>query len=111
SYSAYIVLSRGVIRRLGAFTVVTWLFTWAALLFSPMGALSLVHDAPSFTARGWGFLAYIVIVPTILAYVANAWALGRSSPSLVTVYIYMQPLITAVLAWVQLGHTVSSRIL
>lgn len=110
SYSAYIVLSRSVIRRLGAFTVVTWIFTWAALLFAPFGASALVHGAGEWTARGWLFLAYIVVVPTIIAYVANAWALGRSNASLVTVYIYVQPLITAVLAWVQLGHTVSPRI-
>ena len=111
SYSAYIVLSRSVIRRLGAFTVVTWIFTWAALLFAPVGASALVHGASMWTSRGWLFLAYIVVVPTIIAYVANAWALGRSNASLVTVYIYVQPLITAVLAWVQLGHTVSPRIL
>jgi drug/metabolite transporter (DMT)-like permease len=56
------------------------------------------------------FVAYIVTVPTILAYIANAWALGRSSATLVTIYIYLQPVLTAALAWVQLGQTVSERL-
>jgi drug/metabolite transporter (DMT)-like permease len=37
----------------------------------------------------------------------NAWALARSSATLVTIYIYLQPLIAGLLAWVQLGHTLS----
>jgi drug/metabolite transporter (DMT)-like permease len=102
SYAAYIVFSRATIRRLGALTVIAWLFTWAAFLFAPLGAAPLALGMATWTARGWGFVAYIVLVPTIVAYLANAWALGRSSATLVTVYIYLQPLMTAVLAWLQL---------
>jgi len=102
SYSAYIVYSRGIIRRLGALTVITWVFTWGAVLFAPLGAAALASGMVTWTPRAWGFMTYIVLVPTILAYLCNAWALGRSSATLVTIYIYLQPLITAVLAWVQL---------
>lgn len=111
SYASYIVLSRGVIRRLGAVTVVTWAFTWAVPLFAPFGAPALLASAASYTARGWWLIGYIVLVPTILAYLLNAWALGRSNPSLVTVYIFLQPILAASLAWVQLGQSVSSRLL
>jgi drug/metabolite transporter (DMT)-like permease len=109
SYAAYIVFSRGVIRRLGALTVITWIFTWGGLLFAPLGAPALVH-APEWTPRAWGFLAYIVAVPTIVAYLANAWALGRSSPTLVTIYVYLQPPLTALFAWAQLGDRLSPRL-
>jgi drug/metabolite transporter (DMT)-like permease len=110
SYAAYIVCSRGTIRRLGAFTVITWVFTWAALLFAPLGLPSLVAGAPTWTPRGWAFLAYILAVPTIVAYLSNAWALGRSSATLVTIYIYVQPVLTAILAWVQLGQSMTGRL-
>ena len=111
SYSLYLVFSRKVIQRLGAMTVITWIFTWGAALFAPIGILPLVHVVPELTPRGLGFLAYVVLVPTILAYLANAWALGRSTPSLVTVYIFSQPILAALLAWVQLGQRVNERIL
>jgi drug/metabolite transporter (DMT)-like permease len=44
-----------------------------------------------------------------VAYSANAWALARSSPTLVTVYVYLQPLLTAILQWLQLWETVTRR--
>jgi drug/metabolite transporter (DMT)-like permease len=111
SYSAYIVFSRGIVRRLGAVTVVTWIFTWGALLFAPLGAPALIEAAPGWSARGWTFVGYIVVVPTIVAYLCNAWALGRSSATLVTIYIYVQPLITALLAWIQLRQAPTSNML
>ena len=111
AYAAYIVFSRETIRRLGALTVITWVFTWGAILFAPLGALPLVNGMATFTPRGWLFLSYIVVVPTIVAYLANAWALGRSNAALVTVYIYLQPLITALLAWIQLDQTPTPKML
>ena len=110
SYSLYIVLSRETIQRLGTLTVVTWIFTWGALLFAPLGMPDLVAGAASWTPRGWGLLAYIVAMPTIVAYLCNAWALERSNATLVSIYIYVQPVLAAVLAWLQLGNTVSERL-
>ena len=110
SYSAYIVLSRATIQRLGTLTVVTWIFTWGALLFAPLGMPAFIAGVASWTPRSWGFLAYIVAMPTIVAYLCNAWALERSSPTLVSIYIYVQPVLAAVLAWLQLGDTVSERL-
>jgi drug/metabolite transporter (DMT)-like permease len=111
AYSSYIVLSRAIVKRHGALPVVTWIFTWATLLFAPFGAPSLVATLPALTLRGSLYLAYIVAVPTIIAYSFNAWALARSTATLVTIYIYFQPVITAVIAWVQLGQGVTRRTL
>jgi drug/metabolite transporter (DMT)-like permease len=110
SYSAYIVLSRRILQRLGALTVVTWIFVWGVVLFAPLGLPALVTHAPTWTPRAWGFVAYIVVFPTIVAYLCNAWALARSTPTLVTIYIYVQPLIAMTLAWVQLGQPLTTRI-
>jgi drug/metabolite transporter (DMT)-like permease len=110
SYSAYIVFSRETIRRLGTLTVVTWVFTWGAILFAPIGMRDLLAGAPEWTTRGWSFLAYIVAVPTIVAYLCNAWALERSNATLVSIYIYVQPVLAGLLAWAQLGQTVSARL-
>ncbi len=109
SYAAYVVLSRDVVLRVGALRAVAWLFTYAAILFVPFGMRPMLAQLPELTPRGWAFCAYILALPTIVAYLLNAWALGRSSATLVTVYIYLQPLIAAVLAWLQLGHTISRR--
>jgi drug/metabolite transporter (DMT)-like permease len=110
AYSAYIVFSRETIQRMGTLTVVTWIFTWGALLFAPFGMPRLVAGIAEWTPRAWEFLAYIVAIPTIVAYLCNAWALERSNATLVSIYIYVQPIMAAVFAWVQLGQTVSKRL-
>lgn len=109
SYAAYVVLSRDVVLRLGALRVMAWVFTYGALAFLPVGAPALVRQLPELTTRGWALSLYILAVPTIVAYLLNAWALGRSDATTVTIYIYLQPLLAAVLARVQLGHSVSPR--
>jgi len=109
SYAAYVVLSRDVVLRVGALRAIAWIFTYAALLFLPFGLRALLAQLPALTPRGWMFALYILALPTITAYLLNAWALARSSATLVTVYIYLQPVIAALLAWAQLGHGISRR--
>lgn len=109
SYALYVVLSRDVVLRVGALRSVAWIFTYAALLFAPFGMKPMLTQLPLLTPRGWMFTAYILVMPTIVAYLLNAWALARSSATLVTIYIYLQPLIAALLAWIQLGTGISQR--
>jgi len=111
SYSAYVVLSQGMVRRLGPMTVITWIFVWGAALFTPYALPRLAADVPSWTSRGFVLAAWIVATPTIVAYLFNAWALGKSQPSLVTVYICLQPLFAGGLAWAQLGQPPPPRAL
>jgi drug/metabolite transporter (DMT)-like permease len=107
SYAAYVVLSRGTIRSLGTFRTMAWVFTYAALLFAPIGIPALAST--ELTARGVALLAFIVAVPTVMAYGLNAWALARSTPTIVTIYIYVQPLLAGALARLQLGTPISAR--
>jgi drug/metabolite transporter (DMT)-like permease len=109
-YSSYIVLARRIIQRLGALTVVTWIFVFGALSFAPLGAPALVANAAHWSERSCVLVAYIVVVPTIVAYSCNAWALGRSTPSLVTIYVSVQPVLAALLAWAQLGQPITARL-
>jgi drug/metabolite transporter (DMT)-like permease len=111
SYAAYVVLSRDVVVRVGALRVVAWVFTYGALLFAPIGLSATVREIPHLTGRGIAYLAYIVAVPTIVAYLLNAWALGRSKATVVTIYIVLQPLLAAVLARVQLGQRIAPHTL
>ena len=109
SYASYVVLSRDIVLRVGALRAISWIFTYAALLFAPIGMRPMLAQLPVLTPRGWAYVAYILAIPTIVAYLFNAWALARSSATLVTIYIYLQPLIAALLAWIQLGHGISQR--
>lgn len=103
SYSLYVVFAKGSLAKYGTVTVLAWVFGAGALLFAPLGGVELVRAAPTWSGPTLGLVAFIVGVPTLLAYGLNAWALARARPTLVTVYIYLQPLVVAALAWLQFG--------
>lgn len=54
--------------------------------------------------------AYIVVFPTVLAYLLNSWALARVESSRVALFIYLQPVITAVLSATFLGERITPRL-
>jgi drug/metabolite transporter (DMT)-like permease len=111
SYALYIVLAKPVLQRLGARTLVTWVFTWGVLMMVPVGGWRLAADLPQWGPRAWLLVGFMIACPTIIAYLANAWALQRSTPTMVTIYIYLQPLLAALLQWVQMREPVSRRAL
>lgn len=109
SYAAYLVLVGKHIRRHGALRVIAAVFMWGALLLALPGVPQLIHHAPHWTARGWSLIAWFVLVPTIFAYLTNAWALGRATPSIVAAYIYLQPIFVLVVAGRMLGEKLDAR--
>lgn len=111
-YGLYLALSQDAIRRYGAMTVLTWMFLLANVVTLPVGLYSLKDVQPAGVGTTvWLALLYIVVVPTVLTYYLNAWALGRVEPSVVAVYIYLQPLIALALAPLVLGERPGSRTL
>jgi len=108
-YGAYIV-SKDLVRRYNALTVITWVFIVAAIATVPVGMVSLSHVSLGNIGAGvWLKILFIILVPTVAAYYLNAWALARVPPSTVAVYIYLQPLIAFVLAPLLLGEKLSWR--
>jgi len=105
SYAIYVVFSKSAVVRYGALAVMAWVFGAATILFAPIGAASLVRDVPHWSLGAYALVAFVVLVPTVLAYGVNAWALGRATPTLVTIYIYLQPLVVIALSAMQLGQT------
>jgi drug/metabolite transporter (DMT)-like permease len=110
AYASYLVAIGPDVRKFGALATIAWIFTWGALLLVPFGVPALLHDLPRWTARDVELVAWFVLVPTIFAYLANAWALGLARPSVVATYVYMQPLLVLIVAGRMLGETLSSRI-
>jgi drug/metabolite transporter (DMT)-like permease len=109
SFAAYVVFSRDVIVEVGSLRSVAWFFTYGALLFSPIGMSRWIAVVPHLTLRGCLLLAYIVAFGTLVAYWLHAWALARSSATVATIFIYMQPLFAGALARIQMGYAISSR--
>lgn len=109
-YAAYLVLSKRLLERYQPLTVVTYVFVFGALYIAPLGvhALRDVDVTRLPPSALWGLL-YIVFCSSILAYYLSIWALRRTASSLVAMYVYLQPLLTAVGAPVLLRERITSR--
>ncbi|HEV8159310.1 MAG TPA: DMT family transporter [Pyrinomonadaceae bacterium] len=111
SYGTYVAVSKKLITYYGALKSIAWLFLFASIVNVPIGLYSLqTVDVAQIGLSAWLRLAAIVLFPTIFAYYWNAWALARVEPSIVAVYIYLQPLIGTFLAIFVLGEAWKPRI-
>ena len=109
-YGTFIAISKPLMMRYSALTVITWIFIIGCVATIPAGLVSLSHiSVSSIPLTVWIEVAYIIVFPTAGAYFLNAWALARVPPSTVAVYIYLQPLIAFVLAPLVLGEALGAR--
>ena len=97
SYSLYLVLGRPLVQRYPPLAVTAWAYigSLAALPFFARGS-DLVPE----TSTAWAALAYVVIGPTIVGYLLNLYGLARVRASTTAVWVYTQPLISGLGAWV-----------
>ena len=77
-------------------TVIMWVLCFGFFLTLPFGAQDMAAaDYASFPPVVWAAVVYVVIGATFLTYTLNATALRTVNPSVVSIYIYLQPLIAA----------------
>lgn len=100
SYSLYLVLSRNILRRHDPLTVISWVFLLGAIEMALVATPSLLStDWGSFDRDAWLGFAYVLLGGTVVTYGLNAWALRHATASRVASFIYLQPLVGALLAW------------
>ena len=111
SYAIYVAISKKLITYYGALKSIAWMFLFASIINVPIGLISLSSvNLSEVSFEAWLAVSAIVLFPTILAYYWNAWALSKVAPSIVAVYIYLQPLIGTFLAIFILGEEWKPRI-
>lgn len=99
-YGVFLVIVRPLMLRYHIITVMKWLVLFGACINIPLGL-------PDILAVNWsmlpneaiGSLIFIVLIVTLLAYTLNAWALQQVPSSAVGIYIYLQPVLVAAMAY------------
>lgn len=99
SFAIFLVISKDILKKYRPATVVTWNFIFGSLGVLPFGWTELWQTNPAaFSLTTWLCLGFLILFASVLVYYINGWALQRSSPSTVAVYIYIQPLITTIIS-------------
>lgn len=110
AYGIYVATSKSAIMRNGVFRSMMWVFIFASLICVPLGAWSLsTIDVSAVEMRIWLIVFWIGIGATAAPYLLNALALSKVDPSMVAVFVYLQPLIGFVLAVILLGESIDAK--
>ena len=99
SYGIYLVLVRNLMQKYHYITVSTWVFSIGLCFVIPFG----VSDIPTiqwqtFSPFIWLAFFYVLFFVTFVAYLLNAYSMRTLSPTIVSIYIYLQPLLATFIA-------------
>lgn len=99
SWALYVVLVKPLMRKYNTFTVVKWVFLFGVMYVLPFGYSEIkTIQWDTFTFDVWKDVLFVVIATTFLAYILNTYALRALSPSVVSIYIYLQPFLATLIA-------------
>ncbi|MGB1003310.1 MAG: DMT family transporter [Salibacteraceae bacterium] len=102
SYAIYLVVVKPLMTRYKPITVVKWVFAFGLLYVLPFGLPEVINfNWSEFPGYIYGEIAFVVIGTTFFAYLFNMYGLKNLSPSVVSIYIYLQPFLATLfaLAW------------
>jgi drug/metabolite transporter (DMT)-like permease len=111
SFSIFLVLAKPWMQRNDVMSLNVWMFVAAAIMILPVFAFVDVGQqfaAASNATLGW--IAFVILGPTVGAYALNATALRQMPSSTVAVFIFLQPPVSAVAAWLILDILPSWKI-
>jgi drug/metabolite transporter (DMT)-like permease len=99
SYGVYLILAKPLMQKYSPITVIKWVFTFGLFMVLPFGWPEFrAAEWSSFDSGIWWRIGFVVLGTTFLAYLLNIFALKEVSPSVVSTYIYLQPLLAGLFA-------------
>lgn len=99
SYAVYLVLVKTLMKRYNPITVMFYVFIFGLIFVIPFGIDEIQKiDLTTFNEEIYLKIGFVVICTTFIAYMFNAFALKSLNPSVVSVYIYLQPLLASLIA-------------
>ncbi|MGK5087732.1 DMT family transporter [Bdellovibrionota bacterium FG-2] len=110
SYALFLSYGRKFLQTHDRIWTTCWLFMYGSVGLGVLALPDWVHfEAPTLTGALWASMVFAILGGTLVTYFLNNWALAKASSSSVALFIYLQPVVASVLAWVWLGETVTLR--
>lgn len=107
AYALYLVISKPAMARLSPLLTTARMFLYATVMMLPIAAVPLARESwATIPPRAWMALLLVIAGPTVAAYWINSWTLRYADASTVAAYVYVQPVLTAVLATIFLGEQI-----
>lgn len=105
SFACYLTVFKGLISRYSVFTLMKWMFTYAAVVFIPFSySDAMATDFGALSFATWMQAAYVVLFGTYFAYIFVVYGQKNLRPTVVSMYNYMQPVVgSSVAVWMGLS--------
>lgn len=99
AYAAYLVIIKPLMEHYHPVRVMKWIFLFGLVWVMPLSlGPALQTDFSTFTGFAWFSVIYVIAGTTFIAYLLTISALKHLNASVVSFYIYLQPLIAALIA-------------
>lgn len=99
SWGIYLVVAKPLIMKYRTITVIKWVFLFAWFYVLPFGYSEFMQaDFSVMPTNILLSIGFVVLGTTYFAYLLNNYALQKVSSSVVSIYIYLQPLLAAGIA-------------
>ncbi len=96
-YSLYLVLLKPLLVKYHTVTILKWVSFFGFLFVIPISARSMLDISfANFDWYAWSALFYIIVLTTFLVYLMINYSLNILSPTAVSYYTYLQPILAAV---------------
>ncbi|MDQ3110331.1 MAG: DMT family transporter [Bacteroidota bacterium] len=99
SWGTFLVLVKPLMKKYHTVTILKWVFLFSIIILVPLGLPDMMNIKwNTFGSRVVFDILFVVIGVTFIAYLMNVFALKALSPSVVSAYIYTQPVMAAAIA-------------
>ena len=99
SYGLYLVIVKPIMKKYNPITVMFFVFSFGLIYVLPFGFSNLINvDWTIIPKHIYLEIFFVVVCTTFIAYLCNATALKALSPTTVSIYIYLQPILATVFA-------------
>lgn len=101
SFSVYLIVVKPMLEFYSVTTIMKWMFTFALAFSLPAGLDNVIHSKIFTDTAPWHVylrLGYSCLAATFLTYILNSYALRAISPLTESMYSYIQPIITSLVA-------------
>ena len=99
SYGVYLVIAKPLFIKYHPITIFKWMFLMSFVLVLPFSLQDIFTvDWSILPSHVYWVLGYIAVCATVMTFTLNAWALKKINPSLIGIYIYMQPVVATIIS-------------
>lgn len=99
SYGLFLVLVKPLMAKYSPLTIMKWVFLFGTIFVTPVSIeLVLSADYGIIPTNIWFSIGFVIVFTTVFAYLLNNYSLKTISPTINSAYIYLQPVLTTIIA-------------